>query len=67
MSLKTATLIALIGLIVHFCLSFLFMFGVSYIYRISPMLGKAVSMSNSMIFHGSIILFLAVFYFKQKE
>jgi len=67
MSLKTATLIALIGIIVHLFIGSLYMFGAVNLHRISPLLGRAVSMFNSMIFHGSIILFLAVFYFKQKE
>ena len=67
MSLKTATLIALIGIILHFCIGNLYMFGAVHIYQISPVLGRTVSMFSSMILHGSIILFLAVFYFKQKE
>jgi len=67
MSLKTATLIALIGIIVHFCISFIYMFGVGQLYRISPLLMRTVSIFNSLIFNGSIILFLAVFYSKQKE
>jgi hypothetical protein len=31
------------------------------------MLGRAVSVFNSTIFHGSIIFFLAVFYAKQNQ
>jgi len=64
MSLKTATLIALIGIIVLFCIGNLYMFGVVHIYRISPVLGKTVSMFSSMVLHGSIILVVAVFYLK---
>jgi len=67
MSLKTATLIALIGIIVHFGISFLYVFGVAQMYLISPLLARTVSLFNSLIFNGSIILFLAVFYSKQKE
>ncbi|MCP4608014.1 MAG: hypothetical protein GY845_04795 [Planctomycetes bacterium] len=67
MSMKTATLIALIGIIVHFCIGNLYMFVAAHVYRISPLLGRAVYMFSSMVLHGSIILFLAVFYSKQKE
>jgi len=67
MSLKTATLIALIGIIVHLCIRYLYVFGAVQLHRISPVLAIASSLFSLMIFHGSIILFLAVFYFKQKE
>ncbi|MHC4753299.1 MAG: hypothetical protein ACYTFW_25975 [Planctomycetota bacterium] len=67
MSLKTATLIALIGIIVHLCLTIPYMLGFSYFYGISPLLGRAISILSSIIFNGSIILFLAVFYSRQKE
>ena len=67
MSLKTATLIALIGIIMHFGISILFMLGVAQMFLISPLLARSVSLFNSLIFNGSIILFLAVFYSKQKE
>ncbi len=67
MSLKIATLIALIGLIVHFCIVILFMVGVGSIYPIPSVLRGVLSLFSSLIFNGSIILFLAVFYSKQKE
>ncbi|MHC4586390.1 MAG: hypothetical protein ACYS3N_17810 [Planctomycetota bacterium] len=67
MSMKTATLIALIGIIVHFCIGSLFMFGAIQLHRISPLLGRTISLFDSLIFNGSIIFFLAVFYSKQKE
>jgi hypothetical protein len=67
MSLKTATLIALIGIIVHFCIVVFYMFSVSLMFRISPVLPQIVSVFSSMLFNGSIIFFLAVFYSKQKE
>jgi len=67
MDLKTATLIAIIGLAVHFILSFLGMLGMPHLYRVSPYLGRAFWLFNSIILNGSIILFLAVFYSKQKE
>jgi hypothetical protein len=67
MSLKTATLIALIGIIVHLCISLPYMIGISYFYQLSPLLGRAVTILSSIIFNGSIILFLAVFYSTQKE
>ena len=67
MSLKTATLIALIGTGVHFCMNLPYLFGALHLYRISPLLGRAYSMFSSIIFSGSIILFLAVFYSQQKE
>jgi len=67
MSLKTATLIALIGIIVHFGTSFLYFFNVAQLYQISRLLARTVSIFNSLIFNGSIILFLAVFYSKQKD
>ena len=61
MSLKTAALIALIGISVHFIL------GGSCLYRISPFVGQAFWLLNSIIFSGSLILFLAVFYSKQQS
>lgn len=67
MSLKTAALIALIGISVHFILAFFVMFGGSCLYRISPFVGQAFWLLNSIIFSGSLILFLAVFYSKQQS
>ena len=67
MSLKTATLITIIGIIVHFCVVVLYMFGISLMFRISPVLHKIVSIFNTMIFHSIVILFLAVFYFNQNK
>jgi len=67
MSLKTATLIALIGIVVHLCLTIPYMFGIVNLYRFSVILGRALSIFNSIIFNGSLILFFAVLYSKQKE
>lgn len=61
MSLKTATLIALIGVALHFGFHLLRMLGVfrinRFYYLIFPMI----------FFYGGLILFFAVFYYKQKE
>jgi hypothetical protein len=61
MSLKTATLIALIGVALHFGFHLLRILGVfrinRFYYLIFPMI----------FFYGSLILFFAVFYSKQKE
>jgi len=67
MDLKTATLIAIISLAVHFILSFFGMLGVQHLYRVSPYLARAFWILNMIIFNGSIILFLAVFYSKQQK
>lgn len=67
MSLKTAALIAMIGLSVHFILVLFGMLGVSFLYRISPFVGQVFWLLNSIIFSGSLILFLAVFYSKQQS
>ena len=67
MSLKTAALIAFLGVAVRFCLAFSTMmlqlvdvqpFG-PYQYQISWLF--------NMIFFGSLILFFGVFYSKQKQ
>ena len=56
MSLKTATLIALIGVALRFILTF-----------VNPvLLGRHEMMYKTIIFYGSLILFFAVFYSKQK-
>jgi len=67
MSLKTATLIALIGMTVHLCLSIPASFYTGHLYRISPLLGQSFAMFRSILTGGSIVLFLAVFYANQKE
>jgi len=57
MSLKTATLIALIGVALRFVLTF-----------VNPvLLGRYEMIYKTIIFYGSLILFFAVFYSKQKE
>ena len=69
MNLKTATLIALIGVAVHLAISLssmvlqLGIFGSAFpihLYRLLWII-------DSIIFGGSLILFFAIFYTKQKE
>ncbi|MHC4654929.1 MAG: hypothetical protein ACYS91_07910 [Planctomycetota bacterium] len=67
MNLKTAALITIIGLSVHFILVLFGMLGGSFLYQISPFVGQAFWLLNSIIFNGSLILFLAVFYSKQQS
>jgi hypothetical protein len=68
MNLKTATLIALIGMSVHFVLGLFTMLlqfvGLSHI---PYQLFQVIWLLNMIIFNGSIIFFLAVFFSKQKE
>ena len=68
MNLKTATLIALVGTSVHFVLGLFTMLlqfvGLSHI---PYQLFQVIWLLNMIIFNGSIILFLAVFFSKQKE
>ena len=66
MTLKTATLIALIGMTVYLCLSVLSPFYVDHLYRISLLLGQAITLFHSILIGGSVVLFLAVFYSKLK-
>lgn len=67
MSLKTATLLAIVGIGVHFFMNIVGMLAGSYLYQIHPLVGRAVWLFSSIIFNGSILLFLIVFYSKQKE
>jgi len=67
MSLKTATLIAIIGVAVSLILTVLGMIGGPFLYGISRYIGQAFWLFRAIIFNGSLILFLAVFYAKQKE
>ena len=68
MNLKTATLIALVGVAVHFVLGLFTMLlqfvGFSHI---PHQLFQVIWLLNMIIFNGSIILFLSVFFSKQKE
>ena len=69
MSLKIATLIALIGVVIHLFLS-LFMMMASFL---GPRFGLGIYLTrifwifNNLIFNGCLILFLTVFYAKQKS
>lgn len=67
MDLKTATIITIIGISIHFVLVLFGNLGFRYLYQISPYLHTAYYMLSSLFLHGSIILFLAVFYSKQKD
>lgn len=67
MSLKTATLIALIGVTAHLCLSIPAAFYMGQLYRISIHLGQLFSMFLALLGGGSFVLFLAVFYGNLKE
>lgn len=67
MSLKTATLLAMIGIGVHFFMNIVGTFAGLYLYQIHPLVGQAFWLFSSTIFTGSILLFLIVFYSKQKE
>jgi hypothetical protein len=68
MSLRTASLIALIGAVAHLFLSFSIMatsfFGLPF--GLKPYMIQLFWLFNLLIFNGSLILFLAVFYAKQK-
>jgi hypothetical protein len=64
MSLKTATLIALIGIALELCINITWIFPT--LFRIIHR-SRILSISNAMILPGSLILFLDVFYAKQKE
>ncbi|MFB0553058.1 MAG: hypothetical protein ACETWQ_07055 [Phycisphaerae bacterium] len=61
MTLKTATLIALIGVALNFGFRLLSMLGVVRVLRLYYWIFPLI------IFNGSLFLFLAVFYSKQKE
>jgi len=69
MSLKTAALIVLIALVVHFFLG-IFMIAANFL---GPRFGLGFFhnlffwLLNMLIFNGCLILFLAVFYPKQKS
>ncbi|MHC4461431.1 MAG: hypothetical protein ACYS30_08350 [Planctomycetota bacterium] len=68
MSLKTAALIAFFGVAVRFCLAvstmMLQLVGVSPFGSYMP---QVFWVFNTIIFYGSLILFFAVFYSKQKQ
>jgi hypothetical protein len=69
MSLKTAALIALLGVVVHFFMG-LFMMAAGFL---GPRFGLGIYLTqiswlfNTLIFNGCLILFLAVFYSKQQS
>lgn len=69
MSLKTASLIALIGIVVNLFLS-LFMMAASFLglrLGLGLYLSQIFWVFNILIFNGCLILFLAVFYTKQQS
>jgi hypothetical protein len=65
MSLRTATLIALIGIMVQSIFSILINFGVIEI--TSTVMSKIYFIAYLVFGNGSILLFLAVLYSKQKK
>jgi hypothetical protein len=73
MNIKTATRIAIIGISIHFVLALFNVYGMRYLYQtrrylpIVQHLPKALWALSYIILNGSIILFLAVFYSKQKD
>jgi hypothetical protein len=67
MDLKTATIIAIIGISIHFIWVVIGSFSFRYLYQISPYLQQAFWVLGYIFLHGSLILFLAVFYSKQKD
>ena len=67
MSLKTATLLAMIGIGVHFFMSIVGTLAGPCLYQIHPLVGQCYWVFTTAIFTGSILLFLIVFYSKQKE
>lgn len=67
MSLKTATLIALVGMTLHLCLSVPASFYMGQLYQVSVHLGRSCSMLLSLLGGGSTVLFLSVFYANLKN
>jgi len=69
MNLKTASLIALIGVVVSLILS-LFAMAVSFLgprFGLGFYLSQVLWLLNMFIFDGCLILFLAVFYARQQS
>ena len=69
MSLKIATLIALIGIVIHLFLT-LFMMMATILgprFALGIYLRQIFWIVNTLIFNGCLILFLTVFYAKQKS
>ena len=68
MSLKTAALIAFLGVAVRFCLGLsAMMIQLVGVQPFGPYMYKFYWLMNTIIFYGSLILFFAVFYSKQKQ
>ena len=69
MSMRTVTLITLIGIIVHFALSLFSMLlqFVSAHAHIPPELYQLIWFLNTIILNCALIFFLIVFYSKKKE
>jgi hypothetical protein len=66
MNLKTAVLIAIIGMVVHLAISFLTMAD-QFVGHLPIPTYQALWLFNTIIFNGCMILFFTVFYAKQKE
>ena len=68
MSLKTAALIAFLGVGVRFCLALsTMMIQLVGVRPFGPYMPQIFWLFNTIIFYGSLILFFAVFYSKQKQ
>ena len=68
MNMKTATLIALIGISIRFVLGVVYsVIGFGNLFRNARYLYMVYYVLSSILLHGSIILFLAVFYSQQKD
>jgi len=68
MSLKTAALIAFFGVAVRFCLAVsTMMLELVGVRPFGPYLPQVFWVFDTIIFYGSLILFFAVFYSKQKQ
>jgi hypothetical protein len=68
MSLKTAALIAFLGVGIRFCLELsTAMIQLVGVEPFGPYMDKFYSLMKTIIFCGSLILFFAVFYSKQRQ
>ena len=67
MSLKTAALIAFLGVAVRFCLAVsTMMLELVGVRPFGSYMSQIFWLFNTIIFYGSLVLFFAVFYSKQK-
>lgn len=68
MSLKTAALIAFLGVAVRFCLAFsTMMLRLVGVRPFGPYMPQISWLFNTIFFYGGLILFFGVFYSKQKQ